>query len=438
MNLPVSRAWAVTVLLASVGCGGASKTASSGAGGGGAGAREEPVAAMKLDFVRSGSRLTAMGYSSNEARVFRTFHDEQLDADCDFASNGNGTEQRCVPSARLRPVFTDEACTEPAGWAEPFETKRLEVGTTVSTLAAPREDSCPGEAPQARVAYRVTEQLSEEGFGASSIPIFEIAEGTCRTAAPIAKVTPAAYRLVPIPEAELVKAEPKNLDMGDGLRLVRLVAEDGAELNVGMTDERQTACELQLDGECVPEPIARPGQPISGKFWQALNADCTQPAFWAPYADRCGSPTFGVDNDGHALEMRALTPATRTYGWGMVPSGAPPYACIESTGGGYPHLHAPGKDLTGSFPTAGKLRRGSGPLHVNWYSAGKSELLPVLADWGRASPGIVPTPEFVDDDEQACQVKPTEDGKFRCIVFDDTGHAVEDESTYPEVTWGPF
>jgi hypothetical protein len=389
--------------------------------------------AMNLDFVRSGTRLVAMGYSSNEARVFRTFHDQRLGFDCDFTPGLAGADQRCVPSATVELIFTDAACTEPATWL--VRTNGLELGEAVSSATEPGAQVCPGDAPLRRDAYRVGEQLSEEVIAGTPFDLFALRDGRCQTASLPAKVTPPVYRLTPLADDELVHGERVSLNVGDGLRVTRLIADDGAELNVGVTAADRTPCELQRDSECVPEPIARGATAQNGKFWAALNADCTEPAFQLPYPVACGAAKLGVRDDGVAAPVISrLKSACTAFSWSvLLPATDPPaYGCAPLPDAGAQGLAAPGEDVTGTLPPASRLRRGAGPLHVDWYAAGQNVLLPVLADPRQASPGVVPVPQFVTDAGKPCTIMPADDGNEHCVVLDEAGEL----ASFPRVSWG--
>ncbi len=441
MRLRVSKGWAVTVLLASVGCGRTGGVSDTGSGAGG---EDGGPVVMALDYVQSGSRLVALGYSSNEAKLFRTFHDAQLGFDCVFVPDAAGEQQRCVPSSSATVVYTDAACTEPAAWSERLWGDDWRVGDAVSGVANVVADvgrSCPGEAPPHRAAYRLAQQLSEEVIGAPAFSLFQLRDSRCQPASLPAKVTPPVYRLVPLAESELARADRVSLNVGEGLRLTRLLADDGAALNLGVTGTDRTPCEFQRDGECVPEPIARPASAGAAGFTTALNADCSKPAYQAPFPTACGTASFGVDDDGQRpLQVRALEKPTALFSWEIALPVTDPlsFRCDARTTYASEQVAAPGRDLTGTLPTAHKLRRGVGPLHVDWFSVGQSELLPVLADSRRASPGVVPTAEFVNAAGQACQVMPADDGTLHCAVVDDTGNPVVDLTTFPEVVLGPI
>ena len=447
MRFRAANGWAVSVLLATVGCG--QVRDDSDTGGGAAGSGDE--AAMGLDFAQSGSRLVAMGYSSNEAKVFRTFHDSKLGFDCHFVSDAAGAFQRCVPDEASAVIYTDAGCSEPATW-ERWGPRRWAAGEAVSGVADASTGDCPGDASPHREVYRVAEQLTEEVLGPPAQPLFALVDSRCQLATPPAKGTPAVHRLVPLAETELVRAQTISVNLGDGLRLTRLVADDGAALNWGITGADRVSCEIQRDGECVPEPIARPSSLASlvlaspsasadGKFWSALNADCSEPAFGTPYSPTCGTARFGVEDDGVAPpKVVSLTDAPALFSLDFVTPVTEPlsYVCTARAGSGAERAAAPGVDLTGTMPSVSQLQRGSGPLRVNWYSKGQRELLPVLADFQRASPGYVFSPQFVTDAGVPCQITAVDDGTERCVVMATPSQPSPGLATAPEVVWGPL
>jgi len=438
MRLRATTAWAVTVLLASVGCARTDGGSASepGTGTGAAGADDGP-APMALDFVRGGSRLAAMGYSSDDAQAFATFHDRQLDFDCEFVSATGTDEQRCVPRALVRVVYTDADCSEPAGWLQ--RSAGAQSGTAVSSAPPESTTNCPGQLPPHRDAYRVGELIFEESVENLDVPLFERGASGCHTATPPGKLAPDTYRLTPLPERELVRGERASIDLGSGLRLTRLIADDGAALNLGATTSDGTPCELQRDGECVPEPIARPSFDNSGKFSTALNADCSVPAFEAPYWANCGDPRYGVQDDGtHPPRVHEVEKVSAYFSWQITLPVTDPisYSCLSFDASGVVAPAAPVREVTGTLPSADQQRRGTGPLHVDWYVRGQSQLLPVLADFRRASPGVVPAPAFVNDAGVPCEIRPATDGSEHCAVVDPAGQVGGEIDSYPVVRWG--
>jgi hypothetical protein len=330
-------------------------------------------------------------------------------------------------------VYTDASCTEPAAWAEASQGRPLAIGEAVSAGSHVGR-VCPGDAPPHRDAYRVGERLREESIGGPAAGLFQVYGGRCQTASPPAKIFPAVVRLIPIPESELARGQRASVDVGGGLRLTRLLADDGAQLTLGVTGVDGTPCELQRDGECVPEPIARPAVLLSDKFYTALNADCSAPAFQMPYEATCGVPQFGVaDDPALPLRVQAMAPAEAVFGLDLVQPVTEPvgYSCTAKEVSAYGWVAAPAADVTGMLPMASRLRRGTGPLYVDWFSLGERELLPV-DDLARRAWGEVAMGRFAGPDGRTCDVMPAEEGKLRC-VFPDLDGSNPDLTSFPEV-----
>jgi hypothetical protein len=392
---------------------------------------------MALEFARSGSRLLAMGYSADGAKAFRTFHDQRLGFDCDFAAASSADELRCVPSAHVKVIYRDAECTRPAAWVQRYD--GLETNDAVSSTATMA--LCPGDVAPHRESYRLGKQLSEETLDSSSGPaMFETSSAGCGPAGIPGKIAPASFELIPIDEAELARGVRASLKVSDSLRLSRLLAEDGAELSLGVTTLGGVPCEFQRDGSCVPEPIARPFLAGSGKFRRALNVDCSVPAFVTPFPTECGQPVVGLlDEGGGAPRFYSLEKPSAVFAWDVVLP-----ITNEVTFGCMPlpsevdDAAAPARELTGTFPKADTAHAGDGKLQVAWRMAGDNQLLPVLADPTLASPGVVPMPDFKDEGGQRCVVVPAEDGSERCVRPEAGGSVPANLTSYPEVTWGPL
>ena len=131
MDFIVRVGWLGGVVLVgtcAVGCGEVSE-ASGGAGTGGAGnARPElgdagskglPASTDPFAFAKSGDRVLALGYVSEDVVQFRVRHDQQRDFDCEFASGTGCSDFRCFPKQSATPIFLDANCSEPATWMDP-------------------------------------------------------------------------------------------------------------------------------------------------------------------------------------------------------------------------------------------------------------------------------------------------------------------------------
>jgi hypothetical protein len=175
-----------------------------------------------------------------------------------------------------------------------------------------------------------------------------------------------------------------------------------------------------------------------GRAYEALNDDCSAPAFTLPYPLACGTGKFGVEDDGvHPPKVRALEAIADYFRWDLVLPVTEPlaYECQAHPVSETERAWAPGRDVTGTLPTATKLRRGTGPLHVDWYAVGESELWPAHVGYDSASPGV-PSGAFMNEAGKACSILTADDGSLRCAEFNDLGEPAADLMTFPEVV--PF
>jgi hypothetical protein len=435
MRSQVATAWAGSALLALLGCGETRHTAEPGVGGEGGG---EPTV-TGLDFAHSGRRLVARGYAASGARIFRTFYDQQLGFECEFVADSAGAVERCVPAQRAALIYTDPDCREPAAWMELLGGHdAFGVGDAVSTISGAYRaatDICPGELPPHREAFRVAERLAEAVDGPPTLDVRQLNEGKCEPAIHPGLVAPAIQRLKPLDETELARGHREDWNVGAGLRVTRLLADDGAELNVAVTGADGMPCEFLHDGECVPAPFTRPAI-VADHAIVALDSDCTQPAFVAQYARACGSAGLGVEDElMQTPRVWAVDEAQTWFAWRLVMpiTEDVSFACQEQPPDAQ-GAWAPGAELTGTLPTATKLRRGSGPLFSDWFSVGESELLPALSAFQVSSPGNPPPPLFVNEGGQPCLVREQDDGRLRCIFTDyETGGSAPDDPAFPDV-----
>jgi hypothetical protein len=372
--------------------------------------------------------------------VFRTFHDQQLGVDCEFVPSADGADQRCVPTSQVTVVYSDTACSEAVAWK--VQASDFKEGDLVSGAFPGVPSNCAGQSLPNRAAYRVGPKLSDETLPTPDAGPYEVRAGECQHAYPPAKLTPATYSLVPIADSELARGRLVSVRITDSLRLTRLIADDGAELSLHATDNLGDPCEFQRDGECVPEPIARPASvAVPGRFWSALSSDCSVPAFQGPYTADCGDSKFGIGDDA-AGQPRIYTvePTNAAFSWTYMELPSPDnwtYSCMPASSD-ITGLMAPSRDVTGTLPSVGQQRTGQGVLHVDYYSSAGSQLLPVQVDPSQASPGVVPRAAFVNDAGNPCQIMSADDGTERCVFRDQSGVVVGDLATSPEVVWGPL
>jgi hypothetical protein len=391
---------------------------------------------MSLDFVRSGSRIVAMGYSAGSAKTFRTFYDKQGGFDCDFVAASSGEDMRCVPSVNVSVIYQDPECTRPAAWISSYDG----LVTNDAVSGGPTRANCPGDVAPHRESYRIGKQLSEEALRGTGPVVFEKSSTGCGPAYIPGKVAPSTFELIPLDEAELARGIRSSVKVSERLRVSRLLAEDGAELNLGVTTVGGASCAFQGDDECVPELLARPFPAASGKFQLALNADCSVPAFQTPFAPECGQPQFGLLAEGAgAPRVFSLEKPSAVFAWRPVSpmEAAVNFSCVAIAAES-DDAAAPARELTGTFPKAETALVGDGQLQVPWRMAGNNQLLPALADPALDAPGVVPRASFVDEEGRPCQVLPADDGTERCAPYDANFSSPPDLTSYPQVVWGPL
>lgn len=380
-----------------VGCGGVSTPAAPGDAtppGTDESEPDVPTEPGEHLLAKSGSRLVAQGYQSQGAVKFRHFHDDALDLPCAFALDSGGTP-RCFPQKEVRVVYLDDACSEPAAWKDWFDDDFSE-GNTVAGGGA---EACPGELRTAS-AFRVGEELDAGGtFGPGTLKVYAPVNGHCEQAHPDAKSAPAVYRLVPQSDAAFVAARLASLDVGSGLKLQQLQAEDGAELNWGLASADGSACTPQKDGRCLPAALAIPGG-------ASLDASCESLGFYSPLQARCGVPRYGQTPQGRVVELeRPERLFSRLPVFPAPADGAElQYTCQPSEL--FPDVFAPGRDVTDSLLRAAPVLLGNGALKAQVFRVQTSTARYTLSDGSSA--------ELFDTGDRVCRVYRSMDGSDRC------------------------
>jgi hypothetical protein len=231
--------WVGVVLLGSsaLGCG---QVTGANAGSG------LPASTDRYAFAKNGDRVLALGYLSEGVAQFRVLHDQQLDFDCEFTPGTACRDPHCVPKRSAQLIFLDSNCSQPATW---ILYQAEHVGDWVSIFQVQSE--CPGQG-YPRETFEIAEEIYPESTGGSRPPVYELQGTTCATAYPPAKSIPAVNRLIPHADSELVAATRVSLDVGGGLRLSRLLGEDGSEFTAAVTNAAGETCSVQADGQCLP------------------------------------------------------------------------------------------------------------------------------------------------------------------------------------------
>ena len=245
---------------------------------------DEDVVTVPAPLARSGERLSAMAYQAGDAAQFRHFHDELYGFDCEFAIDHERTT-RCFPMKTATVVYLDPSCRTPAARSEGLKTGDWVVGSGTQ--------ACPGELGTRGAPYVVGEQIYAESIvGSEGYEVYEsTGTGACQLAYGQSKTNAEVRALVERSPRELVQGRIDSVDTNQGLRVQKLVAEDGAEANFGVVLADGTACHLERDGRCVGVPSLDGGR------------TCREPATAAAAS---GARLVRVGSDALHLELFEL------------------------------------------------------------------------------------------------------------------------------------
>ncbi|MEY4513394.1 MAG: hypothetical protein RLZZ450_5516 [Pseudomonadota bacterium] len=373
----------------------------AGCAAGQCGQQAVAIAPNALRYASGGRRLRAQHYVADGAEKFRGLYDSQLDFACEFVPDVSGAGFRCVPTNTQEVLYLDARCTQPA-LAIRSGGAAWQSGAWLSTPTAGGASHCIGEAPSARDSYRIGERFFEGGvasigvqapsvyakFGANCLPAPALLTG---------RVAPTVNRLERVDPATLVGGTLSTLDVGGGLSIQRLVADDDdTEVNLAVLGLGGAPCTLLPGGRCVPEPVVLG----SGGFF--LDAQCREAAFFAPVPQACGRLPLGARVDGNAARVFELV-WTKTAFVAETDRAGCRALNVEETA-----VFEAGAEVTARFPSAVPRETGTGALHLTRFAAphGSSS---------SAFIGLDPGGEFVDSEGHPCKVEETTDGTLRCL-----------------------
>lgn len=259
--------------------GAAGGTSDAGEAGAGGEAGEGAVAGTFLPAYASGSRLIAKELASPDVpSMFVTFHDSELDIDCEFTDAADGS-LRCLPTwTTTNPiiwtqVFLDADCTVPVAIGDPACVP--ESGGFIPVVVS------GGECGATRRILRTTRL--EDG-----VELFGTTNGAC---APHG-TTNETYHYFSVSEAEpetFVRGARRILPTTTRLSVQRIEADDGAYLTLGLADpEAERECRVFERGEghmCVPAPT------FSGRGYRYGDDTCETPVTLA----ECSEPLVVLD-----------------------------------------------------------------------------------------------------------------------------------------------
>lgn len=253
-------------------------TSDAGVGGQ---AGQGPTAGSFLPGYSSGSRLIAKELRSPDMpSLFVTFHDSELDVDCEFTTATDGA-LRCLPTwTSTNPiiwtqVFLDADCTVPVAIGDP--------GCVPESGGFIPEVVSDGQCSASRRILRTTRL--EDG-----VELFGTTNGDC---APHG-TTNDTYHYFSVSEAEpetFVQGARRILPTPTRLSVDRIEADDGAYLTLGLADpETERECRAFERGDalmCVPAPT------FSGRGYRYGDEACETPVTLA----ECSEPLFVLDLD---------------------------------------------------------------------------------------------------------------------------------------------
>ncbi len=355
---------------------------------------------QELPLAKGGARLRARAYGVGGAKQFISMFDRQSGLDCAFATNAAGDGVRCFPTRVSEEIYLDAACTEPAV----FLTGSAAVGDWLTFGES--VSACPGAPLPTRRAFEIGEQIYGSIIhGEPGAPsVYARTEAGCSVTEGEPKSAWPVNRVLPLAEDEFVAGHVESVDVGSGFRLQRVIADDGTQLTIGVTNESDVACTPQATGQCVPGPVAiAQGSP-------ALDAGCTQPSYASPLPAECGAPQYGLV-DGPSPGVFDLEPLSRGFSKDLrlpLPDSPSDYTYDCNAADLPDGYFSPGRPASG-FPVASWVKRGAGAAHTKVFGLGTDAALITLQS--PASPGLL-----FDAQDQPCVVTPAIDGSLRCVT----------------------
>ena len=371
---------------------------------------------VDLPFAKSGRRLKAWSFAADGIDLFSTFHDNQLDADCEFVPNPARDHHVCFPSVLADVVYLDAACTQPAARSGPGGS--LAPGQWVSGVVPGTEATCAGAPPVQRVGYHVAEQLFVGGIEALNHPfpnVFAVVDSQCQpTPFQDALLPRDLFRLERQEQSVFVSGARTVRPAAGDFAVERVMADDGAELTVGVRGGNAAPCLVQSDGRCVPGPVSAPSFFGAGDY---LDTNCTEPAFSRAEANLCDDPKLGVKTIAGSVHVYQLQKASVVFAKTTVldpetgvtvfdSEGRPQYSCLSDTG---LVAYAAAAEVTSSFPLAGSTQATFGPLRLVQHGSpvnGGASASPRIAFEGG---GV-----FIDEDGQGCKTRATAGRTLEC------------------------
>lgn len=248
-----------------------------------------------LAFQTSGSRLAALGPTTQAGLDPHVFYDNTLDIECSFTPTASG-QYLCMPPL-VSVVFADAGCSEPAFFND-YPAVAANAWVSVSSDRTSSFGSASSTVPTSREAFRAGEVVREEDSYADDLYWIDSA-GVCQpNAHPAGRAFPEVRRLIPADVSQLVSSKQQRIPLMEGGDVVRLIADDGAEVTAGMQLTQDRYCEMLTTGSCVPSPI------VGEDYFDFSDASCTTHAYIHPdHTQLPSGPIYGVkENIVHEVE----------------------------------------------------------------------------------------------------------------------------------------
>jgi len=377
----------------SAGGAGASGVSGGVSGGGGAGGAV-PVA---LSLAKSGQRLKAMALVANGAEQFQYIQDSAFAEPCEFVQTADGRALLCVPTQQVSLIFLDAQCTQPV----------IAVGTQTQpprnvTTEATRTYDCPGKFRPYRRSYKVGEPVQSSQIGTNPFAMGQ--DGRCFPTLGWGDRN-GMFNVSPIADADLVSANREIILVGPELALSRINAADGAVFTTGVLTADGTACAIQENGACVPEPLA-----VVNGVESFLDAQCSLRSWASPYT-MCDVPRYAVRTGSDGVHVFQVRRASAEY----VPDYDPTtkVTTCNQRSNTIIDVFDLQAEVSGPFGKAQQqMTIGTGALRLElfvWPGA-NGTLIPLSV---RQKPG-----EFLLAAGGSCQVREASDGTWRCASVD--------------------
>ena len=377
-----------------------------------------PQLAKALPYARGGSRLAAQYFVAPGAEQFRGLFDRRSQASCEFVHGEVDADYRCVPTAQLQDVlYLDAQCREPVA---PTEARVLVQDLEAGWRSTPaRAEGCAGDLPAYRAVYSFGARVFEGGVGVMPPPLWRHTAAGCEVGSlTFGHVVPGLQRIMPLAAANLVSARLRSIDVGGGLFVRRLFADDGTQVTVGVAAADSKVCAVQSNGRCVPLPLLQIDAADQGVF---QDASCQQRGWLSATGPGCTRERYGVRRVDQTVQVFQLQPMTRGYTlqpvWDFTQQPpvmkGPTCQLIDWSA----VVFGLGSEIADGFPRGRQVVTGSGELtQLRWVGADSRD---------DARLELEPGADFVDRKHRACRVEAVVDGSYRCLPLAAAVHELD-------------